>query len=89
MGEEIFMFIIGGYDRETDFIRYDKVQMTRVSNGPIQRRFGVSRCTVSLMSSMGAKNITSGVFFTNELERVSDEIMARIRDGRYDYRKYQ
>ena len=89
MGEEIFMFIIGGYDRETDFIRYDKVQMTRVSNGPIQRRFGVSRCTVSLMSSMGAKNITSGVFFTDELERVSDEIMARIRDGRYDYRKYQ
>ncbi len=88
MSDETFMFTIGAYDRETDFIRYDKVQKTLVSNGPIQRMFGVATCTVSLMSSAGFKSITSGVFLREELDAVPEEIMARIRDGRYDYRRY-
>ncbi len=88
MGEETFMFVIGAYDLETDFIRYDKVQTATVSSGIVQRRFGVSQCTVSMMSSMGAKVIRSGTFMNEDLERVSAEVMARIRDGRYDYRRY-
>lgn len=87
--DELFMFVIGAYDRETDFIRYDKVQMSVVSSGIIQRRFGVAQCTISTMSAMGAKNIRSGVFFKEDLDAVPSEIMARIRDGRYDYKRYQ
>jgi hypothetical protein len=41
-----------------------------------------------MMSSMGAKVIRSGTFLNEDLERVSAEVMARIRDGRYDYRRY-
>ena len=89
MDKETFMFVIGAYDRETDFIKYDKVQMTSVTSGIIQRRFGVSRCTVSLMSARGPKSIRSGVFAEEELESVPSEVMARIEDGRYDYRLYQ
>ena len=89
MGEETFMFVIGAYDLETDFIRYDKVQICSVRSGIIQRMFGVGRCTVSLMSSRGANNLTSGIFDRDELDKVSLEVMARIRDGRYDYRRYQ
>lgn len=88
MGEETFMMIIGAYDRETDFIRYDKVQISVVSAGPVQRRYGVAQCTVSLMSSAGARNLKSGIFLREELDKVPEEVMARIRDGRYDYRKY-
>jgi len=60
-----------------------------VSSGIIQRRFGVAQCTISTMSAMGAKNIRSGVFFKEDLDAVPSEIMARIRDGRYDYKRYQ
>jgi len=89
IGDETFMFAIGAYDRETNFIRFDKVQKTRVTGGPIQRRFGVATCTVSLMSSSGVTNIESGIFDRETLERIPNEIMARIKDGRYDYRRYQ
>ena len=89
MGEETFMLITGGYDRQKEYIRYDKTQIFRVSSGIIQRRFGVGRCNVSLMSSKGATAINSGIFPIDELERVGAEVMDRIRDGRYDYRKYQ
>jgi len=88
MGEETFFFVTGAYDRQREFIRYDKVQVCSVTSGIIQRRFGVGRCTVSLMSSGGAARLMSGIFDRDELEKVSDEVMARISDGRYDYRRY-
>ena len=40
------------------------------------------------MSSVGFRRIESGIFDPDDLVRISDEIMDRIRDGRYDYRKY-
>jgi putative membrane protein len=89
MGPETFRFVTGAYDRQTSYMRYDKVQISTVSSGPIQRRFGVGRCTVHIMSSKGATYVRSGVFSRSELEKVGDEVMARIRDGRYDYRLYQ
>ena len=88
MGDETFMFITGAYDRQRDFIRYDKVQICSVSAGPIQRHYKVGTARVSLMSAMGAKSITSGIFNKEELELIGKEVMARIRDGRYDYRRY-
>ena len=89
MGDETFLLITGGYDRQKEYIRFDKTQICRVTSGPIQRRFGVGRCSISLMSSKGATSIRSGVFPIEELELVGAEVMERIRDGRYDYRRYQ
>lgn len=88
MGRDSFMLIYGGYDLCTEYVNYDKVQHTRVSAGPLQRAFGVSECSVFLMSSLGAKRISSGLFGPEDLELVADEVNARIRDGRYDYRRY-
>lgn len=87
-GEETFMFVTGAYDRQREFMRYDKVQFCTVLSGPVQRRFGVARCKVHLMSSRGARAVQSGLFDRQELESISEEVMARIRDGRYDYRRY-
>jgi len=89
MGDETFLFITGAYDRHREYIRFDKVQMASVASGPIQRRYGLGRCTVNLMSSRGVASVVSGIFDRDELEQVSSEVMARIRDGRYDYRRYQ
>ena len=86
-GKDSFMFVYGGYDICTEFINYDKVQFTRVTSGPLQRPFGLAQCTVNMMSSVGFKEITSGLFEPDE-ERVADEVNARIADGRYDYRRY-
>ena len=88
MGDSSFMFVYGGYDICTEYINYDKVQYTDVTSGPLQRPFGVAKCTVNMMSSIGYKQITSGLFEPQDLERVADEVNARIADGRYDYKKY-
>ena len=88
MGPETVLLITGAYDIQWEFIRYDKIQKCDVSSGLIQRRFGVGRCTVALMSSQGFRGITSGLFHRDELERIGNEVMDRIRDGRYDYRRY-
>ena len=85
---DVFLFVHGSFDVNTEYIRYDKVQCTCVTSGLIARRFGLSRCTVKLMSSTGFKEITSGYFGTGSLEAVGDEVVARIIDGRYDYRRY-
>jgi uncharacterized membrane protein YdbT with pleckstrin-like domain len=88
MGRDTFIFVTGAYDRQTDFMRYDKVQIATVTSGIVQRRFGVGRCTVSLMSSRGAVSVKSGIFLRDDLELVGNEVVARIEDGRYDYRMY-
>ena len=88
MGEDSFLIVHGSYDLSVEYINYDKVQYTKVASGPIGRRFGVSSCSVHMMSSQGFRDITSGLFEPGDLERISDEVNARVRDGRYDYRKY-
>lgn len=88
MSEDSFMFAYGGYDLQTEYINFDKVQYADVVAGPLQRAFGVASCSVHMMSSVGFKVISSGLFLPEDLERVQDEVMSRIRDGRYDYRKY-
>ena len=88
MGESTFMFVYGGYDLSTEFINYDKVQFVEVTSGPLQRRFDVATCTVSMMSSVGFKQVRSGLFDPEDLEKVTDEVVTRVKDGRYDYKKY-
>lgn len=87
-GEEVFLFVHGSFDLNTEYIMYDKVQCTCVMSGLIARRFGLSRCTVNLMSSTGFKQIVSGYFHSPDLESVGEEVVARIGDGRYDYRRF-
>ena len=53
MGENSFMFVYGGYDICTEYINYDKVQYTYVTSGPLQRVFGLAKCSVHMMSSIG------------------------------------
>lgn len=88
MGQETFLLITGAYDRQREYIRYDKVQTCNVSSGPIQRKFDVGTCMIGLMSAQGFRGIKSGIFRRDELELIGKEVMDRIRDGRYDYRRY-
>ena len=87
-GPESFMIVGGYYDRFTEFVSYDKVQMAEVKAGPLERRLGLARCRVATMSSSGFRNVESGIFEPADLERVPSEVVARISDGRYDYRRY-
>ena len=66
-----------------------KVQYTSVDSGPIQRTFGNATLHVSMMSSQGFRETVSGLFPPRDLERVPAEVMGRIRDGRYDHRRYE
>ncbi len=86
LGEELFTFVNGILDRETVVMSYDKVQMVRVTKGPIARRFGVSRGTVHLLSSTGSKSISSGLFSEDQLNRIGDIVMERMASGKYDHR---
>lgn len=88
MGPVSFMLMNGGIDRTAEYILYDKVQKASVSAGPLQRRSGLARLDVSLLGSSGFRSVSSGMFDAEELERVPAEVMARIRDGRYDWRRY-
>lgn len=88
MGTESFMLVTGAYDRSTEFICYDKVQIANVREGLVQRRFGLGTLQVHTLSSMGFRSVTSGIFPPEDLRPVQDEVMARILDGRYDYRRY-
>ncbi len=89
MGPDSFMLVYGAYDTKEEYILYDKVQFTQIVSGPLDRAFGVACCKVSLMSSIGYKEISSGLFEPEDLKQIPDEIMARIHDGRYDHRRYE
>ena len=88
LGTDSFLVVHGSYDLSVEFVNYDKVQFTAVTSGPIGRRFGVSSCTINMMSSKGFRQIESGLFEPEDLESIADEVNARVRDGRYDYRRY-
>lgn len=88
MGGESFMLVYGGYDKVEEYMLYDKVQYTSLDSGIVARRMGLSRCRFFMMSSIGMQSIRSGYFPSGVLESISSEVVERIRDGRYDYRKY-
>lgn len=88
MGPESFLLTNGGFDRCAEYIFYDKVQKATVTTGPLQRIFGVASLDVDLLASTGFRSVSSGMFDPDGLERIPSEVMARIRDGRYDWRRY-
>ncbi|MDN5358098.1 MAG: putative rane protein [Candidatus Methanomethylophilaceae archaeon] len=87
-GEDKITFLIGVVDRKIATMSYDKIQIAEVESGPFSRPYGLARCNISLLSSIGSQKIKSGYFDAKELEAISEEVIARIKDGRYDYRKY-
>lgn len=87
LGKDTFLVEFGIIDRTRAVIQYDRVQTTDVSSSPAPRRLGLSRVKVSLLSSVGRMQIQSGYFRTEDLERISETVMARLSSGEYDYRK--
>lgn len=88
LGEEHFTFLSGVADRVITTVSYDRVQIAKVSNGPLTRPYGLARCTVKLLTAMGSRPVFSGFFRSEDLEKIPDTVLARIKDGRYDYREY-
>ena len=89
MNESIVLAVTGSFDRVSNYILFDKVQFANVYSTPIQRRYGAARCRINMLSTAGATAVVTGVFDAESLERVSDTVMERIRDGRYDFRRFQ
>jgi putative membrane protein len=85
-GEDLFTFVNGVLDRETVVMSYDKVQIVHVIKGPLARRFGVSRARVFLLSSVGTRTISSGLFPESQLDEVGEVVLERIATGKYDHR---
>ncbi len=89
MTDSIALMVTGSYDRLSNYVLIDKVQYADVRSSPVQRRFGTARCTVNMLSTNGYANIRSGVFDAEVLECLSNTVLDRIKDGRYDFRLYQ
>ncbi len=89
MNDSIVLAVTGSFDRVSNYILFDKVQYANVFSTPILRRCGAARVRINMLSTVGATAVISGVFDAESLERVSDTVMARIRDGRYDFRRFQ
>ena len=89
MGADKFMFQFGIVDRCRVIMQYDRVQIANVYAWPLAQRLGLGRCSIHLLSAIGASGIKSGYYMREDLEKIQTEVMERIRDGRYDYRKTQ
>lgn len=87
LGKDMFNMINGLLDREIVIIQYDRVQITEVAAGMLPRRLGLAKCTVSLLSSTGYRNIRSGYFDRDTLYKVGDIMLQRLKDGEYRYDK--
>jgi len=77
----------GAVDRETVVMNYDKVQMVRITQGPVARLFGVARGRVYLLSAVGGASVSSGYFAGSRLAAIGETVMERIASGEYDWRK--
>ncbi len=87
LGEDKFVIVGGIVDRKKVVMQYDRVQISEVYASPVFRRAGLAKCKISMMSSMGAKTQYTGYYSREDLERISEIMMERLSDGRYDYRK--
>ncbi len=88
IGESLFFFRFGIVDRSDYIIQYDRVQIADVFAWPVARHMGLARCGIRLLSAIGASRIKSGFYVVDDVERIQERVLQRIRDGTYDYRKY-
>ena len=89
MTDTIALLVTGSFDRISNYVLIDKVQFADIRTSPVMRRTGTARCSVNMLSTMGYSNIRSGVFDLADLEALPATVLGRIKDGRYDFRKYQ
>ena len=82
-GEDSFTFVRGVVDRNLTIIEYDRAQISSAMSGPVSRHYGLCRCRVSFLSSVGNRAASSCLMDETTAASVSDTLMARIRDGRY------
>ena len=87
IGEDMFMFETGIVDRVRTVMQYDRAQKVDVYAWPAARRRGLARCRVHMLSAAGNSVAVSGYYPVEKLEVIGTEVMDRIADGRYDYRK--
>lgn len=57
-------------------------------DGPLTRPHGLAACRVRLLTASGGAPAISGHFRTEDLEMISETVLARMKDGRHDYRAY-
>ena len=89
-GDDKFVFVNGVIDRITTIVQYDRVQTTVEISGPISRYVGLSKCWISfLATTKDGSTCCSGYMSQSDIGKVRETMMARLRDGRYDYRKNQ
>lgn len=86
-GTDLFTFVNGAADRETVVMNYDRVQMVRITEGPVARLFGVARGKVYLLLAIGGTSVSLRYFSGNRLVAIGETVMERIARGEYDYRK--
>ena len=87
-GENHFSFLWGVADRVITTVAYDKVQTVRIKDGPLTRPYGLAKCRVKLLTASGGGPVVSGYFRIQDLEVIPETVLARIEDGRYDYKTY-
>lgn len=87
MGEDMIRVVTGPIDRSIVTVQYDRIQICDVSAGPMPRRFGMARGTMSILATTGNIGITTGFFMKDELEKISEITMERLSNGKYDYEK--
>ena len=87
IGENMFMFETGIVDRSRTIMQYDRAQIVKVYALPSARRRGLARCKVRMLSSQGHSSSLSGYYPVEKLEIIGNEVLERIKDGRYDYKK--
>lgn len=81
LGDDMMMMRNGLLDREWVVVRYERVQVVSISNNMITRHFGISRCSIGLLSTTGSKSIRSGYFDTCLLEQIPEHVMSHIDYG--------
>lgn len=89
LGEDVFVSVSGGFDLSERYVPYDKVQTAAVAAGPLERRLGLARCRVSLLTSKGFARLSTGRYSPSEVGEIPSTVMGRISDGRYDWRRYR
>jgi len=87
-GDSLFTVVNGLVDRTITTMQYDRIQIFKVSSSPIARRLGLARGYINLLSAMGTKKISTGYFEKEELDEIGDIMLDRLKNGEYDYRKY-
>ena len=81
--DDKFTFFTGVLDLVEVRIRYDCVQILSTESGYFARRKGLSKCTVSMLSSSGTRSVKSGYFKTDMFDDISATLLKRVRNGHY------